>query len=56
MTVGVAIDSQDASSPLKGINALPSFNGWFVSEVTLILRLSCECYLRPIVWRAHFRC
>jgi hypothetical protein len=49
MRVGVAIAPQDASSPMKGINALPSFDGWFVNEVTLILRLSCECYVRPIV-------
>jgi len=49
MTIGVAIAPPDANSPMKGINALLSFNEWFVSEVTLILRLSYEYYVRPIV-------
>ena len=49
MTVIVAIAPPDANSPMKGINALLSFDGRFVSEVTLILRLSYEYYVRPIV-------
>jgi hypothetical protein len=29
-------------------------NSWFMSEVTPVLLLGCEYYIRPVVWRASF--